>query len=59
MGEFNQYQYINDYNKKNYDRVTIIMPSGKKSVIKAVADKRHQSLSEFVNELIDRELNKE
>ncbi len=30
-GEFNQSQYINDFMKKNYDRINLTVPAGKKS----------------------------
>lgn len=59
MGEFNQFDYINEYNKKHYDRITVLVPAGKKEIIKAAADKQQKSLSEFISGLIDKELGKQ
>lgn len=55
-GEFNQSQYINDFMKKNYDRINLTVPAGKKAVIAAQAAGRGQSTNAYINELIDRDL---
>ena len=36
-GEFNQIAYQNEFNKRNYDRIEIKVPKGRKAVIKAAA----------------------
>lgn len=36
-GEFNQIAYQNEFNKRNYDRIEIKVPKGKKAVIQAAA----------------------
>ena len=35
--EFDQMKYQNEYNKKNYDRIEIKVPKGRKAVIVAAA----------------------
>lgn len=57
MAEFNQIQYQNQYNKEKYDRVNLTMPKGKKDLLKTAAAERKMSVNEFINALIDRELN--
>ena len=51
--EFNQIKYQNEYNKSNYDRVGIVMPKGRKDVIKKKAMAAGQSMSEYVNQAIE------
>ena len=48
-------QYNNEYNKNNYDRVSLMLPAGKKETIKK-ALKDGESVNGFINTLIDREL---
>ena len=52
-----QFKRQNDFNKKNYDRTTILTPKGKKEQIKAAADARSMSLNEFINAAIDAYMN--
>lgn len=49
----------NKYNAKTYDNLRIIVPKGKKDVIKAFADSRGKSLNGFVNEAIDEKMERE
>ena len=35
--KFDQIKYQNEYNKQNYDRVTFMIPKGKKDLIKESA----------------------
>lgn len=53
MSEFNQIKYQNEYNKKKYDRTTIMTPKGKKDRIKAAASARGMSVNEFINMALD------
>lgn len=46
--EFNQIKYQNEFNKKNYDRMELIVPKGQKAVIKEKAAAAGQSVNEFV-----------
>lgn len=57
-GEFNQIAYQNEYNKKNYDRIEIKVPKGKKAVIKEAAKVAGQSVNEFINQAIDERMGK-
>ena len=43
----------NRYNAKVYDRLNIIVPKGKRDIVKAHADQRGESLNGFVNRAID------
>ena len=52
-GEFNQIAYQNEFNKRNYDRIEIKVPKGKKAVIQAAAG---QSVSEFISQAIDKRM---
>ncbi len=48
-------QYNNEYNRNNYDRVSLMLPAGKKEIIKnALRD--GESVNSFINVLIDKEL---
>ena len=57
--EFNQRKYQQEYNKKNYDRMEILMKKGKKEEIKEAAKTAKQSVSEYVmravNDRMDRD----
>lgn len=56
--EFNQIKYQHEYNKKNYDRIEITVPKGRKAVIKEVAQAAGQSVNEFINQAIDERMGK-
>ena len=43
----------NKWNKENYDRIEIIVPKGKKDLIKAAADTEGESVNTFINKAID------
>ena len=42
------------YNKKAYDRIDVIVPKGKREVIKYFARKQGKSTNRFINEAIDK-----
>lgn len=46
--EFNQIEYINAYNREKYDRITILVPKGRKEEIKATAKKEGLSVNEYI-----------
>lgn len=46
--EFNQIKYQNEFKKKKYDSIEIIVPKGQKAVIKEMAAAAGQSVSEFI-----------
>lgn len=56
--EFDQMKYQNEYNKKNYDRIEIVVPKGQKAIIKEKAKAAGQSVSEYVNQAIDERMGK-
>lgn len=43
----------NKYNAENYDSLRIVVPKGKKDVLKAHAQSKGESLNSFVNRAID------
>ena len=45
--------YKNKYNAENYDSLRIVVPKGKKDVLKAHAQNNGESLNSFVNRAID------
>lgn len=57
---FNQIKYIDEYDKANYDRITIKVPKGKKALIKKMAqennftdDKGRVSVNRMIVEAIE------
>lgn len=50
--------YIAQYQKDNYDRITVMAPKGTKEKIKAAATLKSMSLSEFVLYCTKKELEK-
>jgi len=51
--KFNQFSYQNDFISKNYDRVNLTVPKGKKEKIKEAAKAEGKSVNEFINAAID------
>lgn len=49
----------NKYNAKTYDNLRIIVPKGKKDVIKAFAESKGKSINGFVNEAIDEKMKRD
>lgn len=48
----------NKYNAKAYDNIRILVPKGKKEIIKAAAEGQGESLNKFVNNAIDEAMKK-
>lgn len=42
------------YNKKTYDRIDVVVPKGKREIIKAFAKSKGMSTNQFINEAIDK-----
>ena len=42
------------YNKKAYDRIDLVVPKGKREIIKKFAAARGKSTNKFINEAIDK-----
>lgn len=53
---FNQVAYMNEYNRNNYDRVNLTMPKGKKAIVKERAAGLKKSVNEYINDLINADL---
>lgn len=49
----------NKYNAKVYDSLRIVVPKGKKDIIKAYAESKGKSINGFVNEAIDEKMQRE
>lgn len=49
----------NRYNDKAYDRINLIVPKGKKDIIKAYAESHGESVNAFINRAIDEAMQKE
>lgn len=55
--KFNEVKYKNDFARENYDRITVMVPKGKKEIIKAyVKANGYSSINEFINHAIEREM---
>ncbi len=50
---FDQIKYNNEYKKNNYDRITVLMPKGKKEQLQKYCISRGISVSGLINELIN------
>lgn len=45
---FDQIKYNNEYNRLNYDRISLMAPKGRKDEIKAAAKAAGVSVNEFI-----------
>lgn len=55
--KFNQYDYINQYKRENYERLELLVPKGKKAVIKEHAKaKGYKSVNEYINTLVNEDM---
>lgn len=58
MGDFNQAKYIQEYQKENYDRCIFNLPKGQKEVVKKHWKRKgYESLNQYVNDLIRKDMN--
>lgn len=55
--EFNQTEYVNEFIRKKYDRINLLIPAGNKEIIKSRAAQKGKSVNQYINELIDTDLN--
>lgn len=51
--KFNKVAYKNEFISKNYDRVNLTMPKGKKEMLKEHAQTKGESVNSFINRAID------
>ena len=49
----------NKWNKENYDRIELIVPKGKKELVKAAADARGESLNAYINKAVDERMERD
>ena len=54
--EFNQIAYQNDYKREKYDRMELLLPKGRKEILKKKAKAAGGSMSEYINSLLEKEL---
>ena len=47
------------YNKKAYDRIDIIVPKGKREIIRNFARKQGKSTNRFINDAIDKAMSEQ
>lgn len=47
------------YNKKNYDRISVVVPKGQRQAIKDFAAKQKMSLNRFICKAIDAQMKNE
>ena len=50
---FDKIAYNNSFNEKAYDRINLVVPKGKKDVIKAHVAARGESVNAFINRAIE------
>lgn len=50
---FNQYAYINEYHRNNYDRLSLLFPKGTKEALKAAAEENGVSISAYICRLFE------
>lgn len=53
-----QYKRQNEYNKKNYERVSLMFPAGKRDKVRAAASAEGKSLNAYILEAIEEKMNK-
>lgn len=51
-------QYMNQYNRENYDRYTVMLPKGTKQIYREFAERRGHTLNGYINMLLAEELKK-
>ena len=58
MADFDQVKYQNEYNRQKYDRITIMVPKGKKEEITQAAKAQGLSRNEFLVRIVEEALQK-
>ena len=54
--KFDQIKYQNEYNRKNYDHINIMVAKGKKDIVKAKAKEKGESMSEYIWKAVEKRL---
>jgi len=50
---YDKIKYNNAFNKEKYDRISLMVPSGKRNIIKTEAKKLGMSTNEYINRAIE------
>ncbi len=50
---------VHKYVREHYDRISLVVPQGKKDIIKAHAERQGESINSFVNRAIDETIERE
>ena len=53
MGREKYYDYNNQYNRDNYDRINIVVPKGQKAELQQVAERQGLSLNGLIKAALD------
>lgn len=56
MDKFNKIKYNNEFKKSAYDRIEIFVEKGKKQDLKEHAALMKESMNQFINRAIDRQI---
>lgn len=59
MSEFNQIKYQNEYKKKNYDTIEILVPKGERAFISEIAKRAGISRNEYIYKAIQEKIERE
>lgn len=51
-----RYEYHNNYRDKNYDRIELIVPKGRKDLIKEHSKELGISVADYINKLIEKDM---
>lgn len=54
--KFSAYSYINQYQKDNYERITILMPKQKGQALKEYCKSKKLKMSSFIQQCIDEKM---
>ena len=51
-------KYNNQYNKDNYDRISLMLPKGSKKILSELTKERGEKMNTLIRRAIDRELDR-
>jgi len=54
-----QQRATNKYKKNNYDRIEIVVPKGRKEIIRAAAEAQGASINNYINTAIDEKIERD
>ena len=59
MSEFDSIKYQNEFNKLNYDRITIMVPKGKKAEYQTICKDKGLSMNAFIISAINEKIKRD